>query len=313
MKNSINIATIGVPDDYKNSLTPLIIKSLGYTINWCNPNSADIIIYGPFPPKNRSLRRFIPKPLRPITQHFYPESSRQYAAISIFQTSENLRHNHITSDFSISFDIGLDNQKHCRMPYWMEQVDWAHEGIVGNSNPRFGQLLKLERLMQPLGNSFLKRPMKAAFFSSHLREPRGTLYQALNHVMPVTGFGPYFDTAIENHLSSSFQKYSVLQDYGYNLCPENSMYPGYYTEKIPEAFQAGCLPISWADPNLCLDFNPDALINLAPMTHNNFIELGNLFSSKARLSDFSEQALIIKKPSIEPQKYFIKNIIELTK
>jgi len=44
------------------------------------------------------------------------------------------------------------------------------------------------------------------------------------------------------------------------------MYPGYCTEKIPEAFMADCLPITWADSNVAVDFNPDAMVNLAPMT-----------------------------------------------
>ena len=46
------------------------------------------------------------------------------------------------------------------------------------------------------------------------------------------------------------------------LCPENSMYPGYYTEKVPESFSAGCIPITWADQNIRSEFNPASYINL---------------------------------------------------
>ena len=32
----------------------------------------------------------------------------------------------------------------------------------------------------------------------------------------------------------------------YNICPENSVGEGYFTEKIFHAFEAGCVPIYWA-------------------------------------------------------------------
>ena len=52
------------------------------------------------------------------------------------------------------------------------------------------------------------------------------------------------------------------------MCPENGLYPGYYTEKIPEAFYSGCLPITWADENIVADFNSRAFLNLEPLFKN---------------------------------------------
>ncbi len=39
------------------------------------------------------------------------------------------------------------------------------------------------------------------------------------------------------------QKRKYLQQYKYCYCPENSFYPNYITEKLPEAILAGCIPI----------------------------------------------------------------------
>ena len=32
----------------------------------------------------------------------------------------------------------------------------------------------------------------------------------------------------------------------YNICPENSAYEGYFTEKIFQAFEGGTIPLYWA-------------------------------------------------------------------
>jgi hypothetical protein len=196
------------------------------------------------------------------------------------------------------------------MPYWLEMVDWSKEGVTGNQNPRFGRLLNLDRLCSPLGKDFLERPQKAAIFASHLREPRGTLLQAVKKQIEVVEFGRSFNPNIKNHSESGLNKFAELQKFAFNLCPENGMHPGYYTEKIPEAFMAGCLPITWADENVKIDFNPKAFINLAPMSGTNFVELADILHSKTKLAAYAEQALIINRPSLQALKRFLTNVIE---
>ena len=88
------------------------------------------------------------------------------------------------------------------------------------------------------------------------------------------------------------------------------MYPGYYTEKIPEAFFADCLPITWTDENVKVDFNPQAFINLAPMTWCNYEPLAEIIHSPQALQSYTTQALLLKAPSILPFRDFVKRIIE---
>jgi hypothetical protein len=221
-----------------------------------------------------------------------------------------LRHDTVSADYSISFDLNIVSERHFRLPYWMEMINWSHEGILGNQNPRYGQLMSIERLMQPLGTRFLEKTHAAAFLSSHIREPRKTLYEAVQKVMPVTGFGAHFDKSIANHHLSGFLKQELLQGFGFNLCPENGMYPGYYTEKIPEAFFAECLPITWSDENVKVDFNPDAFINLAPMTWCNYAPLAEIIRSPQALQNYASQALLLQAPSILPFRNFVKRILE---
>jgi hypothetical protein len=309
MKKPLRIATLGVAEDYRRSLVPLTLQSMGFEIAWTTWQKAELVIYGPFLKPRSQQDRYIPKPLRPMVQRFRARNQSRHSAVTLFQTGENLRHDHVQADFSISFDMAVESGRHCRVPYWMEQVDWSHEGVHGMRNDRFGQLLSIRRLMQPLGRDFLSRPLKAAFFSSHLREPRRTLFAAVQAVVPVDGFGSQFDASIAHHSSSSLRKMDLLSGYAINLCPENSLYPGYYTEKIPEAFHAGCLPLGWVDSNAAIDFNPDAFVNLAPMTQTCFSQLQELLLSRSALECYADQALLKQSPSLETLKAFLRDVV----
>lgn len=308
---SVRISTTGCPSDYSRGLFPIIAQSLGYQLHWVKPTEADLLILGPFLNGGRKKLSWCPKPLRPTMQSMINlVPARNHEALRVFHSAENLRHDTVASDYSITFDLNITSSNHFRLPYWMEMIDWSHEGVVGNANPRYGHLMKIERLMQPLGERFLEKPKAAAFLSSHIREPRKTLFEAVQKVMPVTGFGAHFNRNIKNHHLSGFLKQELLQEFGFNLCPENGMYPGYYTEKIPEAFFADCLPISWADENVKVDFNPNAFINLAPMSWCNYTPLAEIINTPKLLEGYSSQALLLKAPSIEPFKNFVKNILE---
>lgn len=236
-------------------------------------------------------------------------AQRRIPPLTLFHTGENLRHDHIKTDFAISHDLNVLSKNHFRLPYWMEMIDWSHEGVVGNSNPRYGELLKLERLQAPLGRQFLERAQKAVLITSHLREPRASCYSILQKLMPVDGMGPYFNQEIKDHHSSNFLKRDILANYAYNLCPENGIYPGYVTEKIPEAFSVGCLPITYVDPSVSVDFNPKAFINLAPRLESSCETLEEIIQSKIFLDTFADESLIALRPSIERLKNFLENIV----
>lgn len=308
----IKIATKGVPHDYRSTLLPIVIANMGYRIDWVEPSSADLLIVGPFAEKNAKPYRWCPKPFRPIIGKVMDSArgKKEHQTLTLFHTQENERHDYLPTDYSISFDLGVLSEKHFRLPYWMEMLDWSHEGISGNSNPRYGELLQIATLMTPLGNRYLNRNGACALLSSHLREPRGSLFSALEKVVPTHGFGAFFNKDIKDHHSSGFLKKDILQEFSYNLCPENGLYPGYYTEKIPEAFNSGCLPITWADENISVDFNPKAFLNMQPLFKNNFKDLAALFSEREKLESFQAQPLLLERPTIEPLKAFLKEILD---
>ena len=310
----IKIAAIGCPSDYQHGLLVAVLKSLAYHVEWVKPIAADLVIFGSFiNPEKR--KRWIPKIIRPYTlaaqEKIYDYFSlRKYKPITLFHTAENLRHNHLPADYSISFDLVVKDSHHYRLPYWMEMIDWSHEGITGNLNPRYGELLSIKKLTQPLGNNFLRRNNEAVIFSSHIREPRLSLIKSIESFIKLRKYGAIFDETIKNHHLSNFLKKDILLNFSYNLCPENGLYPGYVTEKIPEAFHSGCLPITWIDDNVRCDFNPNAFINLAPETWNNFEQIKKILSSVENLENFSDQALLESEPTISNFVFFLKKILE---
>jgi len=311
---TIKIALAGTPHDYKQSLLPLIIHNLGYQIQWVKPAQCDLQIRGAFFRHDKKRYRWLPRSLRPLASNLEQTikggwDPRSSAPLTLFHTAENIRHDAVTADYSISFDLAVQSKRHFRFPYWMEMLDWSHEGLLGNHNPRFGKLLSIPRMMEPLGNDFLARPRKVAMLSSHLREPRATLTNAVGNLIPLEGFGPHFDKSILYHQHSGFNKVDILKGFAFNLCPENGLYPGYYTEKIPEAFVAGCLALTWTDINVCADFNPNVFINLEPMAWQDFEPLRDILNSPTQLKAFAEQPLLLKPPSIEPMKDFVQEIV----
>lgn len=304
----LKIACLGVWGDYKNSLVPLLIKAAGNQIEWTEPDKCDLLIVGPL--KNFRHSRIFPNFFTSslsLDEIIARKVGQRSPPLCLFHTAENVRSNYISSDYSISFDFST-SKKNFRLPYWMEMIDWSDYGIFGNANIRFGRLLTIKELTSPLGKSFIDRERRAVMFASHMNEPRITLFNSLKSIMPIDGMGPFFSKTIDNHNSSGFFKMDVLKNYRFNLCPENSIYPGYYTEKIPEAFAAGCLPITWSDQNIIADFNIKSFINMADFAYENFSTALQLIVNESCLEAFSEEPLLLKVPDISTAITFLKNI-----
>ena len=309
----LKLSTIGQYYTYKEeSLLPLLISSLGHNIAWVEPNKCDLLIIGK--PMN-ALKWILKKGTSVILPDQYHAiinkyiNSRHYKPLTLFHTCENLRHDSVKTDYSISFDFTTNQARHFRLPYWMEMVDWSHEGLTGNKNKRFGKLFSISRMMHPLGRKFLSKPRKAVIFASHLDGPRKKFYNAVNDVIPIDGFGKYFDKNIINHSSSGHEKYQILKGYAFNLCPENKIHPGYYTEKIPEAFLGDTLPLTWTDSKVSVDFNPKAFINLQEINWRNVEELEQLLHTEKHLLTYTEQPLLLTAPSIEPFRVFVDQLL----
>lgn len=84
---------------------------------------------------------------------------------------------------------------------------------------------------------------------------------AVNRYKPVAFGGPYMNNV--GGCVPTNGKIDFISRYKFNLALENSAMPGYVTEKIVEPLAANTVPIYWGAPDVALDFNPEAFINVA--------------------------------------------------
>jgi len=218
-------------DHSNNFFLDLLRNIYGATLS--HPNEADVVIYTCFGNDHKSVDRSRTK--------------------KIFYTGENIRPNFADCDYSFSFDFDSYNNKNIRLPLWMLQLDWF--GNTNYSNPNY--IVALSEINSgPLVEK--KKTKFCCTVFNNLSPYREEVYRALNTYKQVDGYGRPFG----NWFYGEKQKLEVLSDYKFNICFENSIYPGYYTEKMIHAKAAGCLPLYWADKNCDIDFNNRSFINL---------------------------------------------------
>ena len=126
-----------------------------------------------------------------------------------------------------------------------------------------------------------------------------------NYYKKVDGFGKAFD---------KFEKRSkrdILKEYKFCFCPENSIYPGYITEKLVEAWDAGVVPL-WSGSNISVPFiNQNSFVN-----YQNFNQISEFIKKIMLLDkdfdkyvDIYEQPFLLEKPEIKPIVNFFKKCI----
>lgn len=140
--------------------------------------------------------------------------------------------------------------KGCRLPYWYNYVEWPEFPRPKYCYKRFGELYSLQRLMEPIQPN--NRFGRAICISSHQQFPRDAIVARIRERIPVDFFGAAGARLIG-------PKVEIMRRYKYCLCPENSVGYGYDTEKIPEAWIAGCIPVGTFEQPYS-DFNRNVLI-----------------------------------------------------
>ena len=300
----------------------LIKKISKIKIEIVDPNKCDLLFIGPYDLETVKRRLFQPlkkkiNKLINIEKHFNNLDlymfNRSYKPIKVFFPTENVPYNIYEADYYISHTLGVDNKKHFRLPKWKEDIDWSNEGIIrsleiGNAK-RFGSWHSIEKLNMPQGSEFLKKKKEICIFAGHFTEPRKNFYLNFLKEFKVDGFGPVFDKTIKNHNSSCIFKKDVMKNYAFNLCPENSLFPGWYTEKVLDAFIGKTLPITWAESNIKIDFNPNAFVNLNEYMDGSMRDLFALLKDDNFLIKFTKEPLLLKKPDLHAEIEFIENIL----
>jgi hypothetical protein len=70
------------------------------------------------------------------------------------------------------------------------------------------------------------------------------------------------------------------------------------------------LPITWADENISYDFNIKSFVNLNNYIKNNFKDIIYLLKQNEFLNTFTDQPLLLSRPTLHNEIVFAKKIID---
>lgn len=279
----MNLAFLDFWHDFQadNNFFIHTIREIKENVFLTKPENADFIIYSCF-----------------------GESHKKYNCKKIFYTGENMRPNFNECDLSISFDFDTYNNRNFRLPLWYLYIDWF--GVKSYGNPNW--LIPVEYLYGE--NEFYKK-QKNKFCSTVFSSPYSTRFDMVNLLNTYKTVDCYGKIHREQIPDGEKNKMDVISDYKFNICFENTIYPGYFTEKLLQAKVAGCIPIYYSDKTYSNDFNSRCCINMIDFENkNNLLEYLKEIDSDNRLySNILSENLFNDIPNLDKiKKYLIDEL-----
>lgn len=174
--------------------------------------------------------------------------------VKIFFTGENARPFEYHCHHAISFEH-LESNQFYRLPLYVID-NWVNT-----------TRLNLSDISKVVRNSSVSE--KIGFCSFVVKnggcEERNRIFRLISEYKKVDSGGPLFKNTDELKDGPGlggfhYSKRNFLQKRKFNICYENSSYPGYVTEKLFHALTYNTVPIYWGSPTVEVDFNPDAFI-----------------------------------------------------
>ena len=177
----------------------------------------------------------------------FGKSAQMYDGIRIAYAGEN-----ITPDFNIyDYVIGTEYfEIGDRYLYCPDCKIFAEKPLK----------LALKKHQNVNMEEFLKRKFCCRVVSNGECNVREAFFEKLNQRKFVASGG-----RTKNNLQSLEpvkDKMKFISNYKFDIAMENSFTEGYISEKIFEAWSAGCIPIYWGDPTISRVYNEEAFVNL---------------------------------------------------
>ncbi len=223
------------------------------------------------------------------------------AKLNIFFTAENERPPEGVWDLYFSFDShSFGGRNHYLPLWWITTTDLLFPKV----SPWLGKSVTLDELTKVRESNYESREKFCVAFIGKAYPFRMHALTALSKIGKVDVYG---ELARNSKKSENVTKFEIAKDYKFFFAFENDLYPGYITEKAPEAWATGAIPLYWGlDPNRTL--NPDALINLADFSNlDQYVEkVKEVEVSKEKWEAIASQPLLLKKPNLEEIKAALK-------
>lgn len=182
----------------------------------------------------------------------------KFDGCKVFITPEDVEHKFIKlnlyfGDYCLNYvDLALgfgvhENAKYLRFPYW----------ITTTFAPEMNEDEIVERIRQ-INNTVYQKTDTCVLINSHDKKgTREMIYNGVKDILDVKLAGKWHNNTTELWDKFNNDKEAYLKTFKFNICAENDNTVNYVTEKLFDAFIAGCIPLYYGSDN-----NPEpGLIN----------------------------------------------------
>lgn len=225
----------------------------------------------------------------------------KYAGIRILVLGENIVPDFNIYDYAIGFHHIEFEDRYIRFPLCY----WSEKEFQGAYNKHI-----LENERNALNRKFCNFVVSNGNGADPLREK---FFDMLCEYKKVDSGGKYRNNLEGNKPVDD--KLEFQKQYKFSLAFENSSTPGYITEKIIQAWEAGTVPIYWGANDIGIEFNERALINI-----NSFTDLNAAIEEIKKIDNNDELYLELLKQPIQKEnkreqycsdvQNFLNNIVE---
>lgn len=231
-------------------------------------------------------------------------------AKTICYIGENVRPSFVGYNYSLSFDYDTYGGRNFRLPLWYSRLAW----VGFEQSPRkpnvhnhgYEQLIPIKQLIRPRKLDMEKKDKFCVMVAGNPEGLRINLYNSISQYKQVDGYGNMFGKALRG------SKFDILPEYKFCLCPENSIYDGYITEKLVDAYAGGCVPIYSGDVSVVHDFNVSAFINYQEkLNMGSFVEKISKYDTiDTWYEHMYIQPLLRKEPKLDDAIAFVRSIVK---
>jgi alpha(1,3/1,4) fucosyltransferase len=231
-------------------------------------------------------------------------------AKSVAFIGENIRPNFVNYNYSLSFDYDSYGNRNCRLPLWYARLAWP--GFVqkprkpNSHNHGYEDLIDIKSLLRPRTLDISQKNKFCAMIAGNPEGLRVVLYNSISQYKQVDGYGNMFGNSLRQ------SKFDILPEYKFCLCPENSIYDGYVTEKLIDAYAGGTVPIYSGDFSVSVDFDNNAFLNYQEDIRMDWLveHISELDENIELYRFVYEQPLLKKAPKLDDAIAFVRNIVK---
>jgi hypothetical protein len=197
---------------------------------------------------------------------------------NIWYTGENLRPPSDDNwDVTLSFEPDSKINRNIHLPFWATRL-----GVDVTTAKKSQEFMLTYRSGQSRRKKF------ACAFVGNPEPFRLKAIKEIAKLGNVDCYGTAYGKPVKD-------KMSILNEYQFNICFENDLYPGYVTEKVIESWVGGAIPIWWGLDSMEY-LNTDAIFNFALSEFDNGIEqLGVLMNDRNKLEEMQSSPLLKRK------------------